>query len=59
VHLTTHPFSNGLTEAKDLLKTRKPGEPHPLIDPQGFRSQLKSLRAGAVERLELEKKSGR
>jgi metallo-beta-lactamase class B len=60
VHLTTHPFSNDLTEAKDLLKTRKPGDPHPLVDAQGFRRQLASLRAGAVERLEVErKKEGR
>jgi metallo-beta-lactamase class B len=56
VHLTTHPFTNGLTEAKEGLKNRKPGDPHPLVDPQGFRAQLASLRAGAVERLATEKK---
>jgi metallo-beta-lactamase class B len=50
-HLTTHPFSNGLTETKGLLKTRKPGEPHPLVDPQGFRQQLDALQAGAEKRL--------
>jgi metallo-beta-lactamase class B len=50
-HLTTHPFSNGLTEAKDRLKSRKPGEPHPLVDPQGFRQQLDALQAGAERRL--------
>jgi metallo-beta-lactamase class B len=59
VHLTTHPFSNGLTEAKELLKTRKAGDPHPLVDPQGFRAQLAQLRKGAVERLEVEKKKER
>jgi metallo-beta-lactamase class B len=59
VHLTTHPFSNGLTEAKDLLKTRKPGDPHPLVDAAGFRNQLAALRAGAVERLAVEKQQGR
>ena len=51
VHLTTHPFSNGLTEAKELLKARKPGEPHPLVDPQGFRQQLDELQVGAEKRL--------
>jgi metallo-beta-lactamase class B len=56
VHLTTHPFSNGLTEAKEQLKTRKPGDAHPLVDPQGFRAQLAHLRAGAVQRLEVERK---
>jgi metallo-beta-lactamase class B len=59
VHLTTHPFSNGLTEAKELLKTRKAGDPHPLVHPQGFRAQLAQLRKGAVERLEVEKKKER
>jgi metallo-beta-lactamase class B len=54
-HLTTHPFSNGLTEAKELLKARKPGEPHPLVDPQGFRQQLDALQANAEKRLALER----
>jgi metallo-beta-lactamase class B len=59
VHLTTHPFSTGLTEARDRLKTRKPGDPHPLVDAAGFSAQLEGLRKGAVERLEIEKKAGR
>ena len=59
VHLTTHPFSNGLTEAAERLKTRRPGEPHPLVDPVGFTSQLETLRKGAEERLVIEKKAGR
>lgn len=50
-HLTTHAFSNGLTEAKELLKTRKPGDPHPLVDLKGFREQLDRLQAGAEQRL--------
>lgn len=54
VHLTMHPFSTGLTEAKELLKTRKPGEPHPLVDPAGLNKQLDALRARAVERLAVE-----
>lgn len=54
VHLTAHPFSTGLTEAKDLLKTRKPGQPHPLVDPNGLNKQLDALRAGATERLQIE-----
>jgi metallo-beta-lactamase class B len=29
LHLTTHAFSTGLTAAKDLLNTHKPGDPHP------------------------------
>jgi metallo-beta-lactamase class B len=59
VHLTTHPFSNGLTEAKDRIPSRKPGEPHPLVDPSGFKAQLEQLRVGAEARLILERKAGR
>lgn len=59
VHLTTHPFSNGLTEAKELLKTRKVGDPHPLVDPEGLRRQLEQLRSRAEERLAIERKAGR
>ena len=55
VHLTTHPFSNGLTEASALLHSRKPGDPHPLVDPQGFRRQLDGLQAGAEKRLVAER----
>jgi len=54
-HLTTHAFSNGLTEAKELLKGRKAGEPHPLVDPKGFREQLDALQAGAESRLIVER----
>ncbi len=54
-HLTTHAFSNGLTEAKDLIKGRKPGDAHPLVDPKGFREQLDALQAGAERRLVAER----
>ena len=55
LHLTTHAFFTGLTEAKELLKTRKPGDPHPLVDLPGFRRQLDELQAGAEKRLVLER----
>ena len=58
-HLTTHPSSNGLTEAAQRLKSRRPGEPHPLVDPAGFTSQLEMLRKNAEERLVIEKNAGR
>lgn len=54
-HLTTHPFSNGLTEARDVIAARKPGAPHPLVDPEGFRRQLDALQAGAEKRLVVER----
>jgi metallo-beta-lactamase class B len=54
-HLTTHAFSNGLTESKELLRSRKPGDAHPLVDPKGFREQLDELQAGAEKRLAVER----
>lgn len=59
VHLTTHPFSTGLTETKDRLAGRAPDAPHPLVDPVGLTRQLDHLRKGAEERLAVEKKAGR
>jgi len=59
VHLTTHAFSNGLTEVHDRLAARKPGEPNPLVDPDGFLKQLASLRSAGEQRLEIERKAGR
>jgi metallo-beta-lactamase class B len=55
LHLTTHGFSTGLTEAKDLLKTRKPADPHPLVDLPGFRKQLDELQSSAEKRLVVER----
>jgi metallo-beta-lactamase class B len=55
LHLTTHGFLTGLNEAKDLLKTRKPSDPHPLVDLPGFRKQLDDLQAGAEKRLVVER----
>jgi metallo-beta-lactamase class B len=55
VHLTTHPFSNGMFEAAAGLKTRKPGEPHPLVNQPGILKQLDGLAAAAKERLEIER----
>ena len=59
VHLTTHPFSNALTESAQRLKTRGPVDPHPLVDQAGFISQLEALRTGAEERLVIERNAGR
>lgn len=55
VHLTAPPFSSGLSEAKELLKTRQPGQTHPLLDPNGLNKQLDELRSGAIERLAIER----
>lgn len=55
VHLTTHPFSNGMFEAVAGLKTRKPGEPHPLVDHAAILGQLDRLETAAKERLQIER----
>jgi len=55
VHLTTHPFSNGLVEAAAGLPARKPGEPHPLVNQAGILMQLDGLEAAAKDRLEIER----
>ena len=55
LHLTTHAFSTGLTEAKELLKTRQRGDSHPLVDLPGFRRQLDEFQAAAEKRLVLER----
>jgi len=55
LHLTTHGFSAGLPEAAAGLGTRKAGDPHPLVDTEGFRRQLDGLQAGAEERLVIER----
>ncbi len=55
VHLTAHPFSNGLIEASERLKTRQPGQVNPLVDAKSLLEQLDALRAGAVKRLERER----
>lgn len=55
LHLTTHGFSNGLTEAKEKLKARSPGDSHPLVDLAGFREQLDALQDGAEKRLIIER----
>ncbi len=56
VHLTTHGFSNDLDENRQKHLARKPGEPNVFVDPQALLNQVATLRAGAVERLEIEKK---
>lgn len=56
VHLTTHAFSTGLTEASRKLPNRKAGDPHPLVDQKAFLAQLDGLGKRAEKRLVIEKK---
>jgi metallo-beta-lactamase class B len=44
-----------MVEAAAALKTRKPGEPHPLVNQPGILKQLDGLEAAAKDRLEIER----
>jgi metallo-beta-lactamase class B len=57
LHLTTHGFVTSLTEARELLKTRKPTDPHPLVDLPAFRKQLDDFQAVAEKRLVVERQA--
>lgn len=55
VHLTAHPFSNGLMETAQRLNMRTEGQENPLVDKAGLLAQLATLREQAVARLAIEK----
>lgn len=56
VHLTAHPFSNGMTEASKLINIGRGNDyVHPFVDKQGLIEQLHDLKKGAEERLVIEK----
>ena len=54
VHLSNHGFSNGLEENRLKLAERAKNEPNVFVDADALLAQLAALRAGAVERLEIE-----
>jgi metallo-beta-lactamase class B len=51
VNITNHEFEGRIFERYELLKQRKPGEPHPFVDSAGFYSWLEGLQADAEELL--------
>lgn len=55
VHLTAHPFSNGMTEASKLIGSMEENHKHPFVDKHGLIEQLHKLKNGAEERLTVEK----
>lgn len=55
VHLTTHGFSAGLDENRQLHQARLGGQPNVFVDPEAILKQVAGLRDRAVKRLELEK----
>ena len=56
VDMTAHPFSNHLTEKIELIKSRKKGESHPLVNRNGFVQQLDALKKNAQMMLQKRQK---
>lgn len=52
VNIPNHAFMGGVFERAKKLETRKPGDPHPFVDPQALDGWLESLVKGAKRRLE-------
>ena len=55
VHLSAHPFSNGLMEKRFLLPHTDRSTPHPLVAPQAFVKELDVMESNAMKRLAIEK----
>jgi metallo-beta-lactamase class B len=59
VPITNHPDAFKILQRGEQLATRKPGEPHPFVDPDGFTKWLNQLLTNAEKKLDDEKKAGR
>ena len=54
--LNDYPYVNGgIFERAQKLAQRKPGEPHPFVDPASWQAWVKVVQAGAIKNLEEEK----
>jgi metallo-beta-lactamase class B len=58
VNIPNHAFMGAVFERAARLAQRKPGEPHPFVDPAAFRAWLQQLRADAGVRLSKEQAGG-
>lgn len=59
VNLTNHPGGGQIFARRDRLASRRPGEPHPFVDPEGFGQYLQTLLTNAQKQLERERGGGR
>jgi len=55
VNISNHPDPGKIFQRARNLQTRKPGDPHPFVDADGFQNWLKELKANAGKKLEEEK----
>ena len=55
--LNDYPYTNGgILERAQKLAERKPGDPHPFVDPQSWQTWVKKVQEGAQKRLEEERR---
>ena len=55
--LNDFPYPNGgVFERAQRLTQRKPGEPHPFVDPESWQAWVKQVQEGAIRNLEQEKR---
>jgi len=59
VPITNHPDPFQILQRGEKLAARRPGEPNPFVDPDGFTKWLNQLLANAEKKLDDEKKAGR
>jgi metallo-beta-lactamase class B len=58
--LNDFPYPNGgVFERAQKLAQRKPGEPHPFVDPMSWQAWVKQVQDGAIRNLEQEKQKAR
>ena len=59
VNLTSHPWQAGILERGEKLRSRKPGDANPFVDPQGFKAFLQERLTDAQTRLAEAKKGSK
>jgi hypothetical protein len=53
VRVVTHPWMDpAFWDRVDALAQRRPGDPHPFVTPEVFRSWIRELKASGTKRLE-------
>ena len=59
VNITNHPEPAQIFERARKLQARKPGDPHPYVDPEGFRTWLQTTLAAGQKKVEAERAANR
>jgi metallo-beta-lactamase class B len=59
VNISNHPGPGQIFDRRDRLRVRQEGDPHPYVDPEGYRAWLDQLLRDAEEKLETERAAAR